>query len=390
MIEQPFETLRFVAHHLEELHERFAVRAIEVVIPTHIHDDHTCGIPHLQRHHDTACWALNEVAAILEAPAEWGSTPCTYSKPIRLDRKLADGESVAWRGFDLTFHHAPGQTEFHSIISTQIDGRTVAFTGDNYFLQELEIAGKSEQRPFQTTVLRNSFQLAMHRQCVEVMRAISPELLCPGHEHVLPCHKEALDHYADFVALKEHVFRSIVADPADHYIDLFWARLRPYLATVAFGETIEYTLMLRNNLERSATYAARLLALPGWATRSDLVTLELDAGERGELTLSITAPTHPVDGRTLLTAEILIDGQSARTRRRSADLDPERERGRITGKTTTRNRSTRPALRALFQWPRRRSRIRGGLPGCRREVPLAHHDFATSLGVRARPGFGPW
>ena len=308
--QQPFETLRFVAHHLEELHERFAVRAIEVVIPTHIHDDHTCGIPYLQRHHDTACWALNEVAAILEAPAEWASTPCTYSKPIRLDRKLADGESVTWRGFDLTFHHAPGQTEFHSIISTQIDGRTVAFTGDNYFLQELEIAGKSEQRPFQTTVLRNSFQLAMHRQCVEVMRAISPELLCPGHEDVLPCHKEALDHYADFVALKEQVFRSIVADPADHYIDLFWARLRPYLATVAIGETIEYTLMLRNNLERSATYAARLLALPGWATRSDLVTLELDAGERGELTLSITAPTHPVDGRTLLTAEILIDGQS--------------------------------------------------------------------------------
>ena len=40
------------------------------------------------------------------------------------------------------------------------------------------------------------------------------------------------------------------------------------------------------------------------------MTLELDAGESGELTLSITAPTHPVDGRTLLTAEILIDGQS--------------------------------------------------------------------------------
>jgi hypothetical protein len=23
------------------------------VVPTHIHDDHTCGIPYLQRHHGT-------------------------------------------------------------------------------------------------------------------------------------------------------------------------------------------------------------------------------------------------------------------------------------------------------------------------------------------------
>lgn len=307
---QEFETMRFVAHHLEELHERFGVRDIEVVIPTHIHDDHTCGIPYLQRHHDTACWALNEVATILEAPAEWASTPCTYPKPIRIDRTLGDGERISWRGHELTFHHAPGQTEFHSIISAQVDGRTVAFTGDNYFLQELEIAGKTERRPLQTTVLRNSLQLAMHRRCVEVMREISPELLCPGHGEVLPCHKEALDHYADFVALKEQTLRAVVTDPADHYIDLFWVRLRPYLATVAAGETIEYTLMLRNNLERPATYAARLLPPPGWATQGDLETLALDADERGELTLSVTAPTHPVEGRTLVTAEILIDGQS--------------------------------------------------------------------------------
>ena len=307
---QDFETMRFVAHHLEELEERFGVTSIEVVIPTHIHDDHTCGIPYLQRHCDTACWALNEVAVILEAPAEWASTPCTYPKPIRIDRKLADGESVTWRGFELTFRHAPGQTEFHSIISSRIDGKTVAFTGDNYFLQELEIGGKTERRPYQTTVLRNSFQLVMHRRCVEIMREISPELLCPGHFEVLSCNKEALDHYADFVALKEQVFRAVVADPADHYIDLFWARLRPYLTTVAIGETIEYTLMLRNNLERPATYAARLLAPPGWETRRDLKSLKLDVSETGELTLSITAPRQPVDGRTLVTAEILIDGQS--------------------------------------------------------------------------------
>ena len=162
----------------------------------------------------------------------------------------------------------PARRSFTRLSATQIDGRTVAFTGDNYFLQELESAGKSEQRPFQTTVLRNSFQLAMHRQCVDVMRAISPELLCPGHETCSRATRRRSTTTPTSSPSRSSVFRSIVADPADHYIDLFWARLRPYLATVAIGETIEYTLMLRNNLERSATYAARLLAPPGWATRA--------------------------------------------------------------------------------------------------------------------------
>jgi glyoxylase-like metal-dependent hydrolase (beta-lactamase superfamily II) len=308
--QQSFESMRFVAHHLEELEERFGVTSIEVVIPTHFHDDHVCGIPYLQRHHGTDCWALEEVAKILEAPAEWAGLPCTHPRPVRIDRRFADGERISWRGIELTFHHAPGQTEFHSVISTHVDGKTVAFTGDNYFLHEVAVDGKLEERPWQTTVLRNSFQLAMHRRCVEVMRAVEPELICPGHGSLLSCDKQALHQYADFVALKEQSFRAAVAEPSDHYIDLFWARLRPYVATVAPGETLEYTLMLRNNLERPATYAARLLPPPGWSTTRDLETRELDAGDKGEVTLAITAPTHLTDERTLVTAEILIDGQS--------------------------------------------------------------------------------
>ena len=325
--QQSFETLRFVAHHLEELEDRFAVHSIEAVIATHIHDDHTCGIPYLQRHRSTACWALDEVAKVLEAPADWASTPCTHPKPIRVDRKLADGEGIVWRGFELIFHHAPGQTEFHSVISATIDGKIVAFTGDNYrvsaevggkalpaggtsWRQEKAVGGNFDQSPYQTTVFRNSFQLAMHRRCVDVMRAIEPDLICPGHGEVLPCSTPDLDQYADFVALKERAFRAVVAEPADHHIDLFWARLRPYVATAEAGEEIEYVLMVRNSLDRPATYAARLLPPLGWTTPGGLKTVKLDAGESCELTLTITAPLHPSGGRALITAEILIDGNS--------------------------------------------------------------------------------
>ena len=303
-----FESMRFVVHHLDELRDDYGVTDFDLVVPTHIHDDHVCGIPYLQRHHGTRCWALHEVAQVLEEPAAWASTPCTIPKPIRVDRHLRDGESFTWEEYRFDIYHAPGQTEFHSVYAGNIDGRQVAFTGDNFFMGEVMRAGSTLTRPYQTTVLRNSFQLAMHRRCVEVMRKLTPELICPGHRDVIDCSKQQLDEYADFIARKERVFRNLVAAPADHYVDLFWALLRPYLATVRPGGTIEYRLMLRNNWQRPVTFTAQLQPPPGWQ-RAAAGTLLLAAGERGELPLQATAPARGDGIRRLLTAQIAVDGE---------------------------------------------------------------------------------
>jgi glyoxylase-like metal-dependent hydrolase (beta-lactamase superfamily II) len=309
--QQSHETLRFVVHHLDELRERFGVTRIEAVAVTHIHDDHTCGIPYLQRHLDVECWALDEVAKVLEDPAGWASTPCTLSKPIRVQRQPKDGESIQWRGHELTFHFAPGQTEFHSAISAEIDGRVVAFTGDNYFNGAVDVGREMLTRPYQTTVFRNSFQLAMHRRCVDVMREICPDIICPGHGDIIDAGEAEIERYADYVALKERAFKNAVAEPADHYLDLFWVRLRPYVSRVHPGEPIEYTLMVRNNLGRPATFAARLLSpSPDPSRDDDLVEIELGPEERGEIVMVLTDPPSPPDGRTLVTAEVLVDGVS--------------------------------------------------------------------------------
>ena len=304
------ETMRFIEHHLDELKEDYGVTDFDLAVPTHIHDDHTCGIPFLQRHHGTKCWALEEVAQVLAEPAAWASTPCTFPKLIRIDRRFKNGEKFDWEEYEFEIYHAPGQTEFHSVYSTMIDGRKVAFTGDNYFVAEVLAGGKIDLQPFQTTVLRNSFQLAMHRRCSEIMRQVNPELICPGHHEVLLCSKMDLDAYCDFIARKEKIFRELVAEPADHYIDLFWSRLLPYLAVVKPRSQVEYRLLLRNNLQRPACYQARLRTPKGWQTEMEFHELQLDAGEKGELLFSTVAPDSPDGIRRLITAEIKIDGQA--------------------------------------------------------------------------------
>ena len=183
------ESMRFVEHHLDELREEYGVSSFDLVVPTHIHDDHTCGIPYLQRHHGTRCWALEEVGQVLADPAAWTSTPCTFPKPIRIDR--AQGRrDVQLGGVRVRDPLRTGADGVPLGLRGLIDGRKVAFTGDNYFLAEVDERRQDGAcAPYQTTVLRNSFQLGMHRRCAEVMRKIAPELICPGHRDVLPCFK---------------------------------------------------------------------------------------------------------------------------------------------------------------------------------------------------------
>jgi hypothetical protein len=106
------------------------------------------------------------------------------------------------------------------------------------------------------------------------------------------------------------VFRELVSEPADHYIDLFWARLMPYIAVVEPGGEVSYRLLVRNNIERAAEYAARLLPPPGWQTAGEFCRLQLPAGGRGEIALSANAPSQADGVRRLMTAEVLIDGAS--------------------------------------------------------------------------------
>ncbi len=140
------------------------------------------------------------------------------------------------------------------------------------------------------------------------MRRVDPELICPGHGGVIDCSKQQLDEYADFIARKERAFRNLVAEPADHYVDLFWARLLPYLATVEPGGPVAYRLLLRNNLERDATYTAALDPPPGWSAGA-AASVRLRAGERGEVALQATAPADGDGIRRLVTARIDVDGQ---------------------------------------------------------------------------------
>ncbi|MER9597291.1 MBL fold metallo-hydrolase [Mesorhizobium sp. M0244] len=304
------QALRFVEHHLDQLRDDYGVRHIELVVPTHIHDDHISGIPYLQRHFGTKCWALDCVADVIADPAAWASTPCCYHKPIDVERILRDGEIFQWRGFDFEVYYAPGHTEYHALIVGTIDGKRVAFGGDNLLLFNPQNGRIAREIASQSTVLRNSFQLDMLRRCKSILRSAGADLLCPGHGELIVLDQSRITEYTDYLKGAEAAFLGVVDAPANHFIDLFWVRMLPYLSAARPNSMVTYTLKIRNNLERTALYSACLLPAFGWGADGETKSITLEPGQRGELLLLATAPSQVDLRRRLITAEILIDGVS--------------------------------------------------------------------------------
>ena len=277
----PYEGVRFVEHHLEEMFDRHGISGIDAIIVTHVHDDHICGIPFLQKHYGVECWTIDEVAGVLEDPARWSSTPCCFDKPIKVQKRCADGGVLSWQEYSITMHYAPGQTEFHAVISLDIDGIKTAFTGDNMFMNQSATWGSHhEDKPIQTQVFRNSFQLSMHDTCKDVIREINPGRICPGHQEPYDFFPARTAAYSDFIEQKAEFFRTLSPEPAEQAVDLFWARLLPYQSTVKPGEEIEFILQLRNNFPGIKKFDAKLIVPTGWQTTDTTPGISLEPDSR--------------------------------------------------------------------------------------------------------------
>jgi len=307
---EPFAELRFIEHHLDELTDDWGITSFDVVVPTHIHDDHVCGIPYLQRHHGTQCWSLDDVAKVLEAPHRW-NTPCIMSTPIRIDRQLTDGERFTWEGFDVEIVFYPGQTEFHAAIFAEIDDRRVLFSGDSTYPLNRYLPEK-ESEWMVNSVLRNSLTYAMHRKCADEFERLRPQLVCPGHGPNWDVPPDAYASHRAYAERKEAVWRSLLPEPGEVGVDLFWARLMPYQTEIARGETAEFSIELRNSFGVGVTFEAELNCPHAASVEPTTRSITLAPGEQGIITFQVCiepkAPCHRYR-RHLVTADLCVNGK---------------------------------------------------------------------------------
>ena len=109
----------------------FAVSDIRILLASHAHFDHIDGHALMQRRTGAQVMAMAGDAEALESGHDTSALGAIGWEPVRVSRRLKDGDTVALGGTTLRAIHAPGHTQGATIWMTTVedDGRryTVAF-----------------------------------------------------------------------------------------------------------------------------------------------------------------------------------------------------------------------------------------------------------------------
>ena len=246
---------------IEQMQQRLGLKGIDALLGTHMHGDHVLGAAHLRERWGARLWTLDRVAPPLEAPErfDYACPLWTYDRnvmPLAFDRLFTPGETFTWEGYELTVDWMPGQTEFACCIHGMIDGRRVAFTGDNIFGDP----ENPQHDGHEAVCCRNSAILEEgYLYAAEYLRRLQPDLLMGGHSFVMDRPGALIERYHRWSLELREAFQALSAEEDYRYLfDPFWVRVDPYRMKLARGDSGEATLVVRNFLARSRRYRVAL------------------------------------------------------------------------------------------------------------------------------------
>jgi len=194
---------KFLDTALEGMREHYGLKAIDAVLITHMHGDHFLEAPHLREKWGAKIWALDNMVDKMEHP-EWFDYAApiqAYDKKnadgsrmsgVRVDRAFKPGERFAWEGYQFTVDWMPGQTEFALCLHGMIDGRKVAFTGDNIFgdPQDPRQTGHEAMVAHNSAILEEGYIYAG-----EYLKRLKPDILIGGHSFVMDRPAQFIERY---------------------------------------------------------------------------------------------------------------------------------------------------------------------------------------------------
>jgi glyoxylase-like metal-dependent hydrolase (beta-lactamase superfamily II) len=303
---------RALLHSLDGLERVCGRRRIDVVVPTHYHDDHVAGIPVLQRVFGTQCWAAESFADLLERPQDF-TFPCTWPVPTRVDRRLPLGSTVRFHEYELTIGPAiSGHTRFAALIGFEADGLRFAHTGDQYHGSLGWVAGRTPDwtRDVITAneVYRNGMRLDGYHRSARWLGEFRPDVVITGHQAAFRTDDAFFATVEEHARSLEATHRRLMAlgDADPHFeADSWGGFVRPYRTHLPEPGPARVVVTVRNPLPERATLDVRLTVPEGWTGES----ASLEAGPRedvsAELGLVAAAPCR----RQPIAVELEVAGQ---------------------------------------------------------------------------------
>lgn len=297
--------MRFVEHTIPELKSRYGMKSVDVAMPSHMHDDHLNGFPHLVRHYGAKIWCYDNMVEILENP-RGNNLGCTLGEPIHVDRSFRNNETFKWEEFEFKICHSPGHTEYQMALFTEIDGARVAFTGD-----AISNSGAFYQLRH-NLIFRNWVENDSHLRSMHAILESEPNIIAPGHGKPYIANKSDLEDLKRRLQKQQGYFSDVIAGPDSNFgLNPSWARLYPYQLAAKPGSTSVLELRVRNYRSQPMRLEAALVLPKGWKASPPVASLQIPEGKDGKTAFSVRIPEDwdPAKSRVAVAADIAVDDQ---------------------------------------------------------------------------------
>ena len=298
------DRMGFVEHTLDQLKANYGLKSVDVAMPSHMHDDHLNGFPHLARHYGTKVWCFENMVDVLQNPRGY-NLGCILGEPIKIDRAFRNGDTFKWEEFEFQVFHSPGHTEYQMVLFSTIDGARVAFTGDAFFPR-----GDGTLR--HNLIFRNWVENDSHVKSIHTILEHEPNIVAPGHGKPFLSNKADLENLKARLEDQQKYFFDVIADPdCDFGLNPSWVRLYPYQLQAKAGSNAALELRVRNYRSNPMRLEAALVVPPGWKASPEV--LELTVAPKGDASggFSVAIPENwdRAKPRVALAADIRADGQ---------------------------------------------------------------------------------
>jgi glyoxylase-like metal-dependent hydrolase (beta-lactamase superfamily II) len=309
---------KFLDDALEGMRQHFGLKAIDAIVVSHMHGDHFLEAPHLREKWGAQIWALDKMVDKMEHPErfDYAAPIQAYGKKsaagsritgVRVDRAFQSGESFEWEGKKFTIDWMPGQTEFALCLHGDIDGRKVAFTGDNIFGDPDNPA----QTGHEAMVAHNSAILEEgYIYGAEYLKRLKPDLLMGGHSFVMDHPAKFIERYRQWAYEMRGAFQALSSERDYRYwFDPFWVRAEPYRAVLDPGHATDVTLHIRNFRSSRQRHRIEIHTPPGLRADPGVLegTLAAESGQSFPIRLQASVDAGP--GVRLVAFDVTLDGR---------------------------------------------------------------------------------
>ena len=309
----PGSDSRWNESRIDTIIKALGIERVEVVIPSHFHEDHTRGIPVLKKRFGAKYWVFENMVDMLAHPSRY-NVCCIAPEQIPADRVLHDNEIISWRQYEFRILHFPGQTMYHQAMYGEVDGRKVLFMGDTdcYALGDRTMGRRMVKLHGISTFL-NYYNLDTGRgyeKAMERMVELNPELMLFAHSGPREGNLETYRTNLDSIRLRRSRAEKVLPheDPNLGF-DPNWACFYPYTASPGADGTLETEVRVRNHLEHPITAEIELRLPEGWRAEPKSANIKI-AGKSNDAARFriLLSDGEKLVGRKVVTARIKADG----------------------------------------------------------------------------------